>query len=982
MANKIKVIGYAKKEFYTDGIEYRNFSPDLVGNQLTSNGGTALFTAGNFNVTTNLDGKVSKNFVTNDFGDFMTLDDLILTDSVTKKFTNDNVKAKLNLDNTNVLNHAFFGSLKEYVRVSLENIIINWPASLYVTSYSPVDPTLSGLTVLNHNYDSSTNQTTITVDTERINNLYNINYLTNGTILGTFNESNDLRNLTLNYSNYVISNKYGDFPVVLFSGASAITNSILSFTVTGKPFPLISIENIPFHIKPNEYYSEGFFIGLNDFENNLLNRFIIPKYTAQLKVYNEMDSGAIIESTKLITWPVTDGYNIDFNTSAYSVYVDELILISESNDATKSDLMSRFLVSKSISEFDTVTDIDGSYEGADGQKMTSTLKIYGREFDEIKKYSDGIAFANVVTYNKKNNTPDSTVKILARILGWDLTSSLSEVNLVENFLTPKTNNFDGLSRGLTDTEAEVELWRRIILNTPWLWKSKGTRKAIEFLFKFIGAPDGLITFNEYIYVAENVIDMDNLRFLMNFFNGSTDVSELNVDDNGFPKVLPNNLDMYFQKAGLWYRITGGPAPDIDILYGNNPHFGPYDGGQAYIDQFGNCLIPNFEPTRQVDYTYESNTNNLFTNYNGGSFNECCEGNIVAIVNTDIDFSGILANNIAQFLSENTSTTESGCTITSDWTFKAYLGGNIFYTNVFVSGSTAPTVNDYINELNILTGMPELSGTTGTTSGDTYIFVDDYSDCNADLLDEYLKIELCIETTFDCIDEGIAPDANITGDNAIICDVPLITLSTISTSATWSPYTLVNNGPTLTWEVSGDVTPFTEVIDYPTFDLSLNTGTVNMYIYDLSQVSDFVMFNNQEITYVDLQYLTTATYISVDSNLLTTVDISNNIAVENFGCNYNMLDTLDVSLNINLTHLQLNGNNVQVLSITNNPLLTFLSCHNNNMSSSIVDQIFIDLDTFGLSGGYLSIRNNRTTLSDSARANLITKGWTISDTYTT
>ena len=63
MANKVKVIGYAKKEFYTDGIEYRNFSPDLVGNQIASNEGTPIFTSGNFNISTNLDGKVDKTFV-------------------------------------------------------------------------------------------------------------------------------------------------------------------------------------------------------------------------------------------------------------------------------------------------------------------------------------------------------------------------------------------------------------------------------------------------------------------------------------------------------------------------------------------------------------------------------------------------------------------------------------------------------------------------------------------------------------------------------------------------------------------------------------------------------------------------------------------------------------------------------------------------------------------------------------------------------
>ena len=51
----IKVAGYAKKVVYNNNIEYRNFSPDLVGQQFATNFGTPLFTMGNFSITTNTD---------------------------------------------------------------------------------------------------------------------------------------------------------------------------------------------------------------------------------------------------------------------------------------------------------------------------------------------------------------------------------------------------------------------------------------------------------------------------------------------------------------------------------------------------------------------------------------------------------------------------------------------------------------------------------------------------------------------------------------------------------------------------------------------------------------------------------------------------------------------------------------------------------------------------------------------------------------
>ena len=55
--NDIKVAGYAQRIYFNDNIEYRDFSPDLVGNQFTGLGDDAsIFTMGNFSVFTNISG--------------------------------------------------------------------------------------------------------------------------------------------------------------------------------------------------------------------------------------------------------------------------------------------------------------------------------------------------------------------------------------------------------------------------------------------------------------------------------------------------------------------------------------------------------------------------------------------------------------------------------------------------------------------------------------------------------------------------------------------------------------------------------------------------------------------------------------------------------------------------------------------------------------------------------------------------------------
>jgi len=754
---KVKIVGYAKKEVFGNGVEYRNFSPDLVGNQFASNEGTPIFTSGNFNITTNLDSKVDKEFVTNKFTDFISLDSLNLDETLESVLTKYSKNAKLNLDYTDALTYAFFGSFREYIRVSLENIIIKWPASLYVREINVNDPALTGKTVDNYVYSSLNDTSTFEISTDRIENNFDINFLSGGTIENTFNESNVLRNLTLNYASFVISNINGDFQVTNLIGAASLTNSTLYLTVKGNPFPDYSSDIIDYHIKPNKTKIESFFFNLNEFENNLLNRLTIPEYTSTFTVYNESETGSILETQKKLIWPVSDGYNIDFNSLTYINFVSKLLEIADVNDDSKSNLMVRFLVSKSISEFDSIPDINGTYVDGNGQKMTSTLKIYGREFDEIKKYSDGISFANTVTYDKKNNTPDIVLKNLARVLGWELTTSISQIDVLGNFLSLNSNYYDGHSRGLTDAEAEIELWRRIVLNTPWIWKSKGTRKAIEFLFKFIGAPSGLVSFNEYLYVAKTPVDVELTTQMMEYFNDTTDLSSLNLDTNGFPKVLPNTPEMYFQKAGLWYRQTGGDNPDIDLLEGNNPHIGPYDGGQAYMEQFTNCLIPNYSGSTGEVSDLEENVN-LFTNYGNGTFDECCDSSVLVVLNTNYDFQSIATTNVNKIY-DNYSVTETGCTINNSWSIVAALTGETFYNEVFFNstGDVPPSESDYVNALNQLSGTTNLTGSTFNYSSvdKTFTIISDNDNCDSELLDTYIKVEICVDSTYNCIDECIS-----------------------------------------------------------------------------------------------------------------------------------------------------------------------------------------------------------------------------------
>ena len=635
----IKVAGYAKKVVYNGNIEYRPFSPDLVGNQQTDNSeSTSIFTLGNFSIRINDSDGLATSFTKKPFTDFYDLTKLNVKDNI-DTLINNNVNLKLNVDYTNINNFAYFGSANEFIRVSLENIISTWPASAYV---SVLNRPTSGYTVENYVYDELTNTSTFSIPTESIDNKYELIYNTTGNITDTFSTENKLRNLVVNYKSYVVYYNDIEYKLLDFTGSRPPTDYNIYLTVEGAPFGVTGSTGLfnTFHVKPNKLKLDEFFNGLSVFESNLLNRQIIPKYTSTFKYKQKLDNGIVINGLETLTWTTSDGYNLDFDNSDYLNYVDKLIRISENSDNISSDLVNRFLVSESITTFDTIPRLDGTSDFSESQKMQKILRIYGREFDEVKLWIDGIKTSNRITYDKLGNAPDQIVKDLAYTMGWELSNSFINNDLLSHYVESNKTSYSGHSVGLTSQEIETEMWRRLILNTSFLFKSKGSRKAIEFFMKFIGSPKGLIDLNEYVYRVKDKIDMNIFYKVLEYYELDTDISNYSIDVDGYPRLQTDRLSdnfKYFQSKGGWYKESYGDNSSEHELKGNNPHIGPYDGGTDYFNQLTN-LIPelsvgfsSFTINNDVNVT---GTTNIFYNYNKGIVNDYSGDTYINVTNKD------------------------------------------------------------------------------------------------------------------------------------------------------------------------------------------------------------------------------------------------------------------------------------------------------------------------------------------------------------
>ena len=221
-----------------------------------------------------------------------------------------------------------------------------------------------------------------------------------------------------------------------------------------------------------------------------------------------------------------------------------------------------------------------------------------------------------------------------------------------------------------------------------------------------------------------------------------------------------------------------------------------------------------------------------------------------------------------------------------------------------------------------------------------------------------------------------------------------TLTTVSTSAAWSPQRVIKSGADLTWEatngVIGTIGPVSQTGDDPVFDFSGNDGTPILVTATSSDgfngLSRLDLWNNNgtgsEITDLDISNATALNNLNTRYNLLTSLDVTQNtvLTILNVRGNGQLSSgTVDISNNPLLTSFQADNTLMSSINITNNTLLTNVILRSAQFPSAELDQVVIALDSYGLSDGNLEIRSNPGDLTNASLAaynSLINKGWTI------
>lgn len=638
------------------------------------NGKTPLYYDGNFIFTTSniqLPSRRNK--------PISVTDTLTYKDVKDAKSTVNNITVNTNSDD--IRSFAYYGSCVELVEGSISHIIKSFPACIYSTNNQlefPVDD--SDETIYEY---ISIVINGVKKDLYILSNPFLID-LTSKTVELTDND-NSLRFMCESYENYEINGERISGYDVTFDINSNCPNDDMWYikrapiftikfeTINGKIYYVYGFkvyDDIVFMseynadnkltIQPNDELIEKYFDELKGFERQLLNRKTNPIYSNIFltPVEGKVDYKYVNRRYK---WPVCNDYCIDIETSEYNEFVQKLLSMATTYDELWCDNLYSRMTHEAIKNFDwtyTKDYIDGEEQDNidGGLRMQQILHLYGRVFDELKQYIDGIKNNNNLSYNNVNNAPDAVLSDKLELNGWDTISTIM-LGKDNNGYTKLTNNFfdkysdikwfNGLSIDDINTSVvDVNFMKRLLLSSKRIFSSKGTQESIDMIMGMFGfGRDKDYKVTEYYYEADaKLIDEDDINNIRNKINNKnserTNYAEDNdivfenlplkeqsikIEENGkninktfvipyYNKNYDYGHELYFQSKGGWGKY--GKINSIENI--SLEEFGKYSETVSYLNvvtTIDNLFSVSSMISNKGDIYYVVNLENYAAYYN-------------------------------------------------------------------------------------------------------------------------------------------------------------------------------------------------------------------------------------------------------------------------------------------------------------------------------------------------------------------------------
>jgi len=196
-----------------------NLDQNLNGTNFIDMPSNTIFSFGKFFVTSNFDGKTTVTYqnVLSTFVRPVTLETLGITETQSQILHTYSTQALLNLDKSDLNTFVRFGSAYEFLRVSVENIIVAYPGSLFANTQNLGNGNLI-TTFSGCSYNPISNISTFYVPTACTVNTFGLVINAGNTSIP---DNDELKNLNISYAEYVISTALDyniSYPIIGYTG--------------------------------------------------------------------------------------------------------------------------------------------------------------------------------------------------------------------------------------------------------------------------------------------------------------------------------------------------------------------------------------------------------------------------------------------------------------------------------------------------------------------------------------------------------------------------------------------------------------------------------------------------------------------------------------------------------------------------------------------------------------------------------------------
>lgn len=160
--------------------------------------------------------------------------------------------------------------------------------------------------------------------------------------------------------------------------------------------------------------------------------------------------------------------------------------------------------------------------------FSSFALTLARHFDRIKLYVNQLPNLRRVAYGSFDQAPDALLEGVGEFFGWGLQGSFASSDALRYFVGRDVLVGPDANAALDTKLSEVksQLWRRVLLNLSYIYKTKGTAESVEALMRSYGVDSGFVRLKEFARRSQGELRLNRVTaeksvYALRFTSGSS-----------------------------------------------------------------------------------------------------------------------------------------------------------------------------------------------------------------------------------------------------------------------------------------------------------------------------------------------------------------------------------------------------------------------------------------------------------------------------